>query len=194
LSERLRGDIQKSSYTNSHPISPTGKPNRLKNGWKPWNKYGMNTMPGKKMILNPDFKEFFQSLNANDVRYLVVGGYAVAFHGHPRYTKDIDIWIWIDPENARRVVKALDDFGFASLGLSETDFLETDTIIQLGYAPNRIDLIMGVPGVDFENCYSQRVDVEIEGVTLKFIDLENLKKAKRASGRLQDLADVENLG
>ncbi len=145
------------------------------------------------MNLNQDFKKFFQLLNANEVQYLIVGGYAVAFHGHPRYTKDIDVWIWIDPENAARVVKTLADFGFESLGLKENDFLETETIIQLGYAPNRIDLIMGVPGVAFPECYAKRVETEIDGVTLPFIDLENLKKAKKASGRLQDLADIENL-
>ena len=145
------------------------------------------------MILNPDFKEFFQLLNANDVRYLIVGGYAVAYHGYPRYTKDIDIWIWINPDNAEKVVKTLLDFGFESLGLQASDFLERETIIQLGYAPNRIDLIMGMPGVDFEECYAKRAEEEIDGVCLSFIDLENLKKAKKASGRLQDLADIENL-
>lgn len=145
------------------------------------------------MILDPDFKEFFQLLNANDVRYLIVGGYAVAYHGYPRYTKDIDVWIWVNPENAEKVVKTLSDFGFESLGLQASDFLETETIIQLGYAPNRIDLIMGVPGVDFEDCYAKRVEEEIDGVNLSFIDLENLKKAKQASGRFQDLADIENL-
>ena len=145
------------------------------------------------MILNPDFKEFFQLLNANDVRYLVVGGYAVAFHGYPRYTKDIEIWLLSQPKNAEKIVKTLKDFGFESLGLQANDFLEAETIIQLGYAPNRIDLIMGVPGVDFEECYAKRIDEEIEGVKLSFIDLDNLKKAKKASGRLQDLADIENL-
>jgi len=145
------------------------------------------------MILNPDFKEFFQLLNANGVRYLIIGGYAVAYHGHPRYTKDIDIWVWVNPENAARVVKTLGDFGFESLGLEAKDFLETDTIIQLGYAPNRIDLIMGVPGVDFEESFAVKEEEEIDGVKLNFIDLENLKKSKRASGRLQDLADIENL-
>lgn len=145
------------------------------------------------MNLNQDFKEFFQLLNANNVQYLIVGGYAVAFHGHPRYTKDIDVWIWINPENASRVVKTLADFGFESLGLKENDFLEPETIIQLGYAPNRLDLIMGVPGVEFRECYEKRIETEIDGVRLQFIDLENLKKAKKASGRLQDLADIENL-
>lgn len=117
----------------------------------------------------------------------------MAFHGYPRYTKDIDVWIWINPNNAERVVKALKGFGFESLGLKADDFLEMDTIIQLGYAPNRIDLIMGLPGVEFEACYASKVNEEIDGVMLSFIDLESLKKSKRASGRLQDLADLENL-
>ena len=85
------------------------------------------------MILNPDFKEFFQLLNENKVRYLVIGGFAVAFHGYPRFTKDIDIWLWLNPKNAELVIKTLADFGFQSLGLTEYDFLESDTIIQLGY-------------------------------------------------------------
>ena len=145
------------------------------------------------MILNPDFKEFFQLLNANSVRYLIIGGYAVAYHGYPRYTKDVDIWIRINPENAEQVVKTLKDFGFASLGLKAEDFLAPDTIIQLGYAPNRIDLIMGVPGVDFKECYDNRNEEEIDGVKLNFIDLAGLKKSKKASGRTQDIADIENL-
>ena len=145
------------------------------------------------MILNPDYREFFQLLNANDVRYLIIGGYAVAYHGYPRYTKDIDIWIWINPENATKIITVLKEFGFESLNLKESDFLEPETIIQLGYAPNRIDLIMGVPGVDFEESYKSRVDEDVAGVRLSFIDLENLRKSKKASGRLQDLADLENL-
>jgi hypothetical protein len=169
-----------------------GKVKHQSSVWKLWNKFDPNFMAGN-MILNPDFKEFFQLLNANEVRYLIVGGYAVAYHGYPRYTKDIDIWIWINSDNAEKVIKTLTDFGFASLGLQANDFLEAETIIQLGYAPNRIDLIMGVPGVDFEECYAKRVIEEIDGVQLAFIDLENLKKAKKASGRLQDLADIENL-
>jgi predicted nucleotidyltransferase len=144
-------------------------------------------------VLNQDFKEFIQSLNDNHVRYLVVGGYAVAFHGHPRYTKDIDIWIEMNPENATQVVKALDQFGFGSLGLKEADFLVPDQIIQLGYPPNRIDLLSTLPGVDFATCYALRVQVEVDKVLVNFIDLENLKKNKKASGRHQDLADLENL-
>ncbi len=144
-------------------------------------------------MLNQDFKEFVRSLNDNHVRYLVVGGYAVAFHGYPRYTKDIDIWIEPSPVNAANVVRALEQFGFASLGLKEADFLTHDQIIQLGYPPSRIDLISTLPGVDFVSCYASRVQVEIDDITVDFIDLDNLKKNKRASGRLQDLADLENL-
>lgn len=144
-------------------------------------------------MLNPDFKEFIQSLNDNDVRYLVVGGYAVALHGHPRYTKDIDIWIEPDPENAARMVKAIIQFGFESLGLETDDFLEKDVIIQLGYPPNRIDLMTSLSGVNFKSCYAERISVEIDGVGVNFIDLVNLRKNKSASARTQDLADLENL-
>jgi predicted nucleotidyltransferase len=139
------------------------------------------------------FKEFVQSLNDNAVRFLIVGGYAVAFHGHPRFTKDLDIWIEVNQENGERLVTALAQFGFASLGLTADDFLEPDTIIQLGYPPNRIDLITGLAGVNFGECYANRVEAEIDGVLVPFIDLHNLKRNKLASGRAQDLADVENL-
>jgi len=144
-------------------------------------------------VLNQDFKEFIQSLNDNHVRYLVIGGYAVALHGYPRYTKDIDIWIEMTSDNAENMVKALEQFGFASLGLRAADFLAPDQIIQLGYPPNRIDLITTPPSLEFKSCYTARVQVEMDGVTIDFIDLENLKKNKLASGRLQDLADLENL-
>ena len=144
-------------------------------------------------MLNQDFKEFIESLNDNGVRYLVVGGYAVALHGHPRYTKDIDIWLDLSLENARRVVRALDQFGFSSLGLGAKDFYQTDQIIQLGYPPNRIDLHNSLAGVDFEESYATRILVEVDGVRVSFIGLENLKKSKLAAGRLQDLADLENL-
>jgi hypothetical protein len=144
-------------------------------------------------VLNQDFREFIRSLNDNGVRYLVIGGYAVAFHGHPRYTKDIDIWIGTDVENATKIVKALGQFGCASLGLQASDFTAPDQFILLGYPPNRIDLITTTPGVDFDICYSTRVQTEIDGVQVNFIDLENLKRNKKAVGRHQDLADIENL-
>ncbi|MBN1550257.1 hypothetical protein JW979_02260 [bacterium] len=144
-------------------------------------------------MLNRDFREFIRSLNDNQVRYLIVGGYAVAFHGHPRYTKDIDIWIEMTEENAEKVIKALKQFGFEALGLIKQDFLIPDQIIQLGLPPNRIDLINTLSGVDFETCYYSRVQIDIDGIAVNFIDLENLKKNKKATGRYQDLADLENL-
>lgn len=145
------------------------------------------------MVLNQDFKEFIQSLNDNHVRYLVVGGYAVAIHGHPRYTKDLDVWIWVNQENAANLIKALEQFGFGSIGLQVDDFLNPDQIVQLGHPPNRIDLIMSLAGVDFEACYASRVQIAIDETTVNFIDLENLKKNKKAVGRHQDLADLEKL-
>ena len=105
-------------------------------------------------MLTPDFKEFIQSLNDNNVRYLVVGGYAVALHGHPRYTKEIDIWVDLDSANAEKLIRAIKQFGFELLGLKAEDFLEADQIIQLGYPPSRIDLITSLPGVDFNDCFS----------------------------------------
>jgi predicted nucleotidyltransferase len=144
-------------------------------------------------VLNQDFREFLQSLNDNGVRYLVIGGYAVAFHGHPRYTKDLDVWIALDAENAANMVKALAQFGFASLGLKEEDFLVADQIVQLGYPPKRIDVLVTLAGVDFETCYAARVQTDEDGLSINFIDLESLKRNKRAAGRHQDLADLENL-
>ena len=142
-------------------------------------------------MLSKDFKEFIELLNGHKVRYLVVGGYAVAFHGHPRYTKDLDVWIELSSENADKVIKALEDFGFGSMGLKSEDFLESDQIIQLGYPPNRIDILTSLKILKFEDCFKERV--ELEGLKINFIDLENLKKNKNATGRPQDLADAENL-
>jgi hypothetical protein len=145
-------------------------------------------------MFNQDFKEFIESLNANQVRYLVVGGYAVALHGHPRYTKELDVWVESNQENAHALLQALAQFGMGSLGLTKEDFLEPDQVIQLGSPPNRIDILVTVSGLEFKNCYTQRISVLLDGVEVNFIDLENLKRNKKASGRLQDLADLENLG
>ena len=144
-------------------------------------------------MLNQDFKEFIQLLNDNQANYLVIGGYAVAIHGHPRYTKDIDIWIEISEENSQKIITALTEFGFGSLGLTAQDFQEPHQIIQLGYPPNRIDLITSPDGIDFQTCYDSKIEVMLDDIAVKFIDLDNLKKNKLASGRLQDLADLENL-
>ena len=144
-------------------------------------------------MLNRDFKEFIHSLNDNGVRYLVVGGYAVALHGYPRYTKDMDVWVDMTSENASKILKALDQFGFGSLDVKESDFTVPDQMLQLGYPPGRIDILTTLPGVDFSECYLARTIVEVDGVPVNFIDLENLKKNKKATGRHQDLADLENL-
>jgi len=144
-------------------------------------------------MFSRDLREFIQALDKHAVRYLVVGGYAVAFHGEPRYTKDLDVWIELNPDNAARLVEALDAFGFGSLNLRVADFLIPDQIIQLGYPPNRIDLLVSLLGVDFETCYAAKVRTVMDGVVVNFIDLENLKKNKRATGRLQDRADLESL-
>jgi hypothetical protein len=145
------------------------------------------------MIFNQDFKEFIVSLNENNVRYLVVGGYAVAMHGYPRHTKDLDIWVDSTPQNASVIIKALDQFGMASLGLKEIDFLTPDQIIQLGNPPNRIDILVTLSGVNFNFCFEKRLVVDIDDFKVNFIDLESLKQNKKASGRAQDLADLENL-
>lgn len=145
------------------------------------------------MELSQDFKEFFRSLNAHKVRYLVVGGFAVALHGHPRYTKDIDVWIDCSTANAKRMVRAMADFGFASLGLQAADFQEFGQVIQLGIAPNRIDILMSLKAVNFRRCYRQRVTVDFDGIAVNFIDVESLKINKLSTGRSQDQADVENL-
>ncbi len=144
-------------------------------------------------MLSKDFKEFIELLNNNKVRYLVVGGYAVAFHGHPRYTKDIDLLIDNSDENADRLLLALSQFGFESLGLKPDDFTVPGQVIQLGYPPNRIDLLTGIAGLDFAKLHAHREKVEIEGLEVAFIDIEGLKASKRIAGRLQDLADIESL-
>lgn len=117
----------------------------------------------------------------------------MALHGHPRYTKDIDVWVWISEQNARNIVKSLQQVGFFNPNLTEQDFLTPGIIVQLGYPPHRIDILTQATGVDFEECYSSRIELEIDGLKICFIDIENLRKNKKALGRLQDLADLENL-
>ena len=145
------------------------------------------------MVLNKDFREFIVLLNAHNIKYLVVGGYAVTVHGYPRYTNDIDIWFWIDKSNAENLIKVLKDFGFGSLDITTDDFLNPNKVIQLGYPPNRIDLLTSISGVEFEDCYPKRVTIDIAGIKIDFIDMDNLKKNKLATGRHKDLNDLENL-
>ena len=144
-------------------------------------------------MLSNEFKEFARLLNDQNVEYLLVGGYAVVFYGYVRFTGDIDFWINPTKKNASRVVEVLSKFGFGSLDLSIDDFTKDDQIIQLGYPPNRIDIITSVTGLTFSDCYPKRVSFTIEGVDIQTISLEDLKKNKKASGRYKDLDDLENL-
>ncbi|MDA1301912.1 MAG: hypothetical protein O2868_17760 [Proteobacteria bacterium] len=146
------------------------------------------------MALNQDFKEFLELLNKHKVKYLVVGGYSVAIHGHPRYTKDIDIWILTSEENAESLLQALAEFGFGSLDLTVDDFNSPGHIIQLGNAPARIDILTSLTGVNFDECWENRISVEVEDLFYPVISLSDLKLNKRALGRYQDLADLEALG
>ena len=137
------------------------------------------------------YNEYF--LTPFGARFLIVGGQAVAFHGHPRYTKDLDVWIERTPENARRLIQVLEDFGFALLELEAQDFLEPGQVIQLGYAPVRIDLLTSVKERTFSDCYPPRKVKEVEDATLPYIGLDDPRASKRASDRHQDLAGVEAL-
>ena len=143
--------------------------------------------------LPPDFKEFLRLLNAYKVEYLLIGGYAVNYHGYPRATADMDIWVAVHPANADRLVAALREFGFDLPDLSPELFLQQWQIIRLGIPPVRIEIVTTISGVDFAECYPKRVEDAIDGVPVNLIDLYHLKLNKKASGRHQDLADLENL-
>ena len=145
------------------------------------------------LILTRDFREFIECCVAHEVRFLIVGGYALAAHGHPRATKDLDVWLWPDAANAERIIEALDEFGFGSLPLTRADFLEPETVIQLGYPPLRIDLLTSISGVTFADCWPRRIGVDIGGIEAGFIALEDLIANKLASGRPQDLVDAATL-
>lgn len=145
------------------------------------------------MELSQDFKEFIQLLNAHKVEYLVVGGYAVTIHGFPRTTGDIDFWMKPYHDNAQRIVKTLIDFGFGSLDISEDDFLREDCVVQLGFPPNRIDILTGVSGLEFDECYNAREVVMYEGEKINFISLHHLKINKKQTGRDKDNLDLKNL-
>ena len=143
--------------------------------------------------LPPDFKEFLQLLNANNVRYLLIGGYAVSYHGYPRATVDMDIWIAIHPDNARRTVAALKEFGFDLPELEEALFLERDKVIRMGVPPMRLEILTSISGVEFETCFYERVVDSIDGIQVNLINLDHLKQNKKASGRYKDLNDLEHL-
>ena len=143
--------------------------------------------------LPSDFKEFLRLLNAHHVEYLLIGGYAVNYHGYPRATADLDIWIAIHPANADRTVSALREFGFDTPDLSVDLFLKPWQIIRLGIPPVRIELSTTISGVDFHECFASRIVDVVDGVQANLIDLNHLKLNKKASGRHQDLADLEHL-
>ena len=143
--------------------------------------------------LHPDFKDFLILLNSHGVEYLIVGGYAVGYHGYPRATGDMDIWIGLSESNAQKTAMALRAFGMPEEHVSKEMFLEKDKIIRMGVPPVRIEVITGASGVDFSDCYSRRKVIEIEGVPMNFISLEDLKANKRACGRHKDLDDLEHL-
>ncbi len=145
------------------------------------------------MKLQKDLREFIELLNSRKVEYIVVGGHAVAFHGHPRLTVDIDLFVRPVAENARRLMSALADFGFGEVGLDESSFTTPDKIVQLGRPPNRIDLLTGISGLSFDEAYAGRVSGELDGIPISFLGRDALLKNKRASGRPKDLADVAEI-
>lgn len=143
--------------------------------------------------LAPDFKDFLKLLNDKQVEYLVVGGYAVGYHGYPRATGDLDIWIAIHRANARKLVATLKEFGFDVPELHEELFLQEDKVIRMGYPPVRIELLTTISGVDFGVCYETRIEDAVDGVPIKIISLQDLKTNKAASGRSKDMLDLEYL-
>jgi predicted nucleotidyltransferase len=145
------------------------------------------------MKLHKDLREFVALLNSAGVRYVIVGGHAVAFHGHPRYTGDIDFFIERSEDNAARVEKVLRDFGFGQTGFQAKDFLEPESVVQLGRPPNRIDLLTTISGVSFPEAWANRVSGLLDDIPVSFLGRDDLLKNKRASGRPQDLADLSHL-
>ena len=143
--------------------------------------------------LPPDFKEFLQLLNSHKVEYLLIGGYAVGYHGYPRATADMDVWIAMHPQNAEKVVAALKEFGFDVPKLSVELFLKENQIICMGVPPVKVDIATTISGVTFDECYAERVVDILDDVEVNIISRKHLKANKKASGRLKDLADLENL-
>ncbi len=143
--------------------------------------------------LPPDFKEFLQLLNAHQIKYLLIGGYAVGYHGYPRATVDMDIWVAIHPQNAARIVAALKEFGFDLPDLDSSLFLEEGKVIRMGVPPMRLEIVTSISGVTFEECYADRVVDVVDETEVNLISLHHLKQNKLASGRYKDLNDLENL-
>jgi predicted nucleotidyltransferase len=142
--------------------------------------------------LPPDFKELLSLLNKHGVEYLLIGGYAVGYHGYPRATQDMDLWIAISPDNAKRLVTALPEF-IGAADLNPERFLEEGAIMRMGVPPMRVDITNRISGVSFSECYARRVVDTIAGVQVSMISLDDLKNNKRSSGRPKDLADLSYL-
>lgn len=146
------------------------------------------------MEIQPDFRELLVLFNEQNVEYLIVGGYALAFHGTPRYTGDLDILVRPDPANAQRILKTLKLFGFGLLGLAAADFENPERVIQLGEPPVRIDLLTSITEISWEEAFSSRVPGNYGDVPVYFLGREPFIRNKRAIGRTKDLADIETLG
>jgi hypothetical protein len=146
------------------------------------------------MEVQEDFKELLELFNVHKVKYLIVGGYALAYHGAPRYTGDIDIFVKPDTENSLCILKALNEFGFGSVDLKEEDFRSPNKVVQLGYPPVRIDIITSISGVSWDQAFKEREKGKYGNVPVYFIGREHYILNKRASGRKKDLADLEALG
>jgi predicted nucleotidyltransferase len=144
-------------------------------------------------MLSQDFREFVELLIKNKAEYLIVGGYAVGIHGHPRYTGDLDIWLNPTETNASLILKTVNEFGFSSFNLKVEDFTKPGNVIQLGYPPLRIDLLTEIDGVSFEESFQNRKEVDIDGMIVNFIGYKELLKNKQQSGRPRDIDDIENL-
>lgn len=146
------------------------------------------------MEVQQDFKKLLELFNAHKVEYVIVGGYALAFHGAPRYTGDIDILVRPDDENARKVLAALDEFGFGSVGLEKSDFTDSGKVVQLGVPPIRIDIISSLTGVSWEEAFSDRVKGKYGDIPVYYLGRSQFISNKRAIARKKDLADLEALG
>jgi len=146
------------------------------------------------MEVQTDFKDLLKLFNAHNVKYIIVGGYALAFHGAPRYTGDIDIYVKSEAKNAKKIIKALDEFGFGSAGLTCEDLENPDNVIQLGVPPVRVDIITSISGVTWEDAFSGCVDGKYGDVPVKYIGLNEFIINKRSTGRKKDISDLEALG
>lgn len=144
-------------------------------------------------MLNPDFRDMLAEFNGAAVEYLVVGGYAVAHHGYPRATGDMDFWVRRSPENAERVLRALGAFGAPSDLVTRENLLDPEIVAQIGVEPNRIDILTAIDGVEFDDAYPDRVLARIDEVDIPFVGVHHLLMNKRATGRPEDLTDVSRL-